>query len=79
MSVAEMYQMLDDCVDPQNYTERMEFILFCMDHSNLLVESETLLQFILFTFRRVKETCRHKSHRALLSSFIRSLEPFVDC
>jgi len=79
MSVAEMYQMLDDCIPANNYTERMEFILFCMDHSNLLIESETLLQSVLFTFRRVKETCSYKSHRTLLSSFIRCLEPFVDC
>jgi hypothetical protein len=73
-SVVEIAQMLDECIPANNYTERLELILYCVDNYDLLLESEMLTMAVICVFRLIIDVCDNEDHCELLTSFVELLE-----
>lgn len=72
--VSEIVRMLDDCIPANNYVERLELILYCIDHYDLLMESGMLSLSIICVFRLIIDVCEDNDHCELLTSFVELLE-----
>jgi hypothetical protein len=71
---SEIVQMLDDCIPANNCVERLELILYCIDHYDLLMESKMLSLSIICVFRLIVDVCEDEDHCELLTSFADLLE-----
>ena len=66
--------MLDECIPVNNYTERLELILYCIDNYDFLMESEMLPVSIICVFRLIIDVCEDEDHCDLLTSFVDLVE-----
>ena len=73
-SSSEIVQMLDGCIPANNYTERLDLILYCIDHYNLLMESQMLAFSVICVFRLIIDVCEDEDHSDLLTSFVDLVE-----
>jgi hypothetical protein len=69
-SSSEIVQMLDHCIPANNYTERLDLILYCIDHYHLLMESQMLAFSVICVFRLIIDVCEDEEHCDLLTSFV---------
>ena len=73
-AISEFTQMLDECIPEHNYMERLDLILYSIDHYDLLMESEMLAVAVICVFRLVIDVCENEAHRDLLTSFVELVE-----